>query len=167
MSGDTYTWQTNSPEETVAWGAALATGLTGGLVGLSGPLGAGKTYLTKGIARGLGVPADEPVVSPTFVLCREYAGRLRLFHLDAYRLGDSVELTALGLDEMLAAPEAVVVLEWADRFPDALPPDHLEIKLADRGPDQRELTVRFPEPPAASWLEALDAAAPRIDPAAR
>ena len=167
MSANVYTWQTNSPEQTVTWGAALATGLTGGLVGLSGPLGAGKTYLTKGIAHGLGVPADEPVVSPTFVLCREYAGRLRLFHLDAYRLGDGLELTALGLDELVAAPDAIVVLEWADRFPDALPPERLNITLADRGPDQRELTVRFPIPPAASWLATLDAAAPRIDPAAR
>lgn len=131
-----------SADETRAAGAELGRRLRGGeLIALSGPLGAGKTEFVKGLAQGLDVPADEPVVSPTFVLVREYAGRLKLYHLDAYRLQTASELSGLGFDEMRADPRAVVVIEWADRVSSALHPAliSVEIEYSDTG---RRLMIR-------------------------
>lgn len=97
----------------------------GAWIALVGDLGAGKTALTKGIGEGLSVTST--VQSPTFVLVQEHEGRLRLLHADFYRLGDAEEIDVLGLDE---AHGAVVVVEWADRFPGALPADHLRVELS-------------------------------------
>lgn len=119
-----------SPQETVNLGRAIGETLRGGeLVELCGPLGAGKTQLAKGLALGLGVPDDEPVVSPTFVLVREYQGRLVFCHCDAYRLTSTEELLALGIEEMLDGPDTVIAIEWADRFPDALAAETLHVDL--------------------------------------
>jgi tRNA threonylcarbamoyladenosine biosynthesis protein TsaE len=95
----------------------LATGLNGGeAIGLSGDLGAGKTVFVQGLARGLEV--TEPVTSPSFVIVHHYAGRLRLCHVDLYRL-DSDQVEGLGLDELIA-PDAVVAAEWSERLPPRL-----------------------------------------------
>lgn len=102
--------------------------VAGDFLALCGPLGAGKTTFVKGVALGLGVPADEPIVSPTFVLVREYEGRLRLMHADAYRLGSEEELEDLALAEL--GGSGVVLLEWADKFAAAVPPDAIRIELA-------------------------------------
>ena len=135
----------SSPEETTALGFALGTLLQGGdFLALSGALGAGKTHLIKGIAAGLGVPADEPVVSPTFVLVREYQGRLKLYHLDAYRLASAAELSALGLDEMAAEPDAVVAVEWADRVPAAVPQTACRIELEHVAEQVRRVRIAWP-----------------------
>lgn len=99
------------------------------VLAVAGPLGSGKTQLIKGVASGLRVSRHEPVVSPTFVLVREYRGRLRLYHVDAYRLSDPRELTALGFEEMLADPAAAVAVEWADRVRALLPPSSWWISL--------------------------------------
>ena len=106
----------HSPEETFALGEAWGhEAAPGWIIGLSGDLGAGKTQLVKGLARGLGV-ADR-VHSPTFTLVNEYAGgRLPLFHLDLYRLDTSEQIAAAGLEEYLAKPEGVVVIEWVERW---------------------------------------------------
>jgi len=139
---DALAWESTGPEETLRLGAALGRVLRGGdLIALSGPLGAGKTHLVKGIAAGLGVAADEPVVSPTFVLAREYVGRLRLYHLDAYRLSGADELVDLGFEEMLADPVGVVAVEWADRVPEALPPPAWRIELVHVDETTRRLRV--------------------------
>lgn len=105
----------------------------GELVALCGPMGAGKTAFAKGVAIGLDVSPDEPIVSPTFVLMREYSGRETFYHGDAYRLGSVDELLDLGFDEMLE--RGVVLLEWADKFPELLARDALrvEIEYADAG----------------------------------
>ncbi len=135
---------TNNPQQTLALGRALGQVLRGGdFLALAGPLGAGKTQLVKGIAAGLGVPADEPVVSPTFVLVREYQGRLKLYHIDAYRLRGADDLLALGLDEIAAEPDAAVALEWADRAAEAVPAGACWIDLEHRGPRQRHMCVRW------------------------
>jgi len=107
----------NSPDETAALGECWGrTAPRGWLVGLDGDLGAGKTQLVKGLARGLGI--TELVHSPTFALINQYAGgRLPLFHLDFYRLETPAEIQGAGLDEYLFDPAGVTVVEWMERWP--------------------------------------------------
>jgi tRNA threonylcarbamoyladenosine biosynthesis protein TsaE len=139
-------WRSVSPEQTLAIGRALGRLLRAGeLVALCGALGSGKTQLVKGIADGLGVPPDEPVVSPTFMLVREYAGRLKLYHIDAYRLGRADELVALGLDEMLEDAGGVVAVEWADRVAEVLPASAWWIEMSHVGEQVRGLSIRAPD----------------------
>jgi tRNA threonylcarbamoyladenosine biosynthesis protein TsaE len=119
--------RTTTPDETRSIGAAIGRAATPGtLVALVGPLGAGKTQLAKGLATGLGVTSV--VNSPTFVLMNEHAGRLRLFHVDAYRLDDPEDLLAAGLLDDRAA-EGVTVVEWADRLAGWLPDERLELAI--------------------------------------
>ena len=126
------------PDETRACGARLASGLVGGeVVALEGPLGAGKTQFVKGLAAGLGVAPEEPVVSPTFVLVREYEGRLKLYHIDAYRLASTDELLAIGFDELRSDARGVVAIEWADRVPEAIPPEAIIVRLEHAGESER------------------------------
>ena len=105
----------HSPAETEAlgerWGRAAERGL---VLALSGDLGAGKTQFVKGLARGLGVPTR--VHSPTFTLVNEYGGgRLKLFHLDLYRLETPAQILSAGIEEFLS-PDGVAVIEWAERL---------------------------------------------------
>lgn len=145
----------SSPEETHALGSAMGRSLVGGLViGLVGPLGAGKTQLVKGIAAGNAIDDVRRVTSPTFVLLNEYAGRLTLYHLDAYRLPHESALLALGFDE-LVRDDSVVVVEWADRVPGAMPHDALWIEMAPTGPTDRELLLRAEGPRAAEFVRAV------------
>ena len=154
MSG-VVCWDSRGPAQTQQFGQVLGRLLRAGdVIALRGPLGAGKTQLTKGIAIGLEVPADEPVVSPTFVLARRYIGRLRLHHLDAYRLRGADALLALGFDEMLDEPDAVVVIEWADHVAAALPPHAWWVELAHVGPRTRRLCLRVPDAQRHLWLAA-------------
>ena len=116
----------HSPAETGSlgerWGRAAQRGL---VIGLSGDLGAGKTQLVKGIARGLGITAR--VHSPTFMLVNEYGGgRLRLFHLDLYRLETRGQIVSAGLEEFLQ-PDGVTVIEWAERW------IHCGLRISDCG----------------------------------
>ncbi len=119
---------TRSAEETRALGEALGRVLgAGAVVCLVGELGAGKTVLAQGIARGLGV--REQVTSPSFVLIREYRGRLPVYHMDLYRLACPAELEELGPDEYFYG-DGVTLVEWADAVRDRLPEDHLRVELA-------------------------------------
>ena len=107
-------WLTHSPGETQALAVRLAGRLEAGdVIWLSGDLGAGKTTFTQGLGRGLDITA--PINSPTFVLIREFRGRLPLYHIDLYRLGDAREVATLGLSDYLAG-DGVCVLEWAERL---------------------------------------------------
>ena len=110
-------FETHSVAETLALGERLADRLgAGGCVGLIGPLGAGKTVLARGIARGLGVADERLVTSPTYVLVQEYPGRVPVFHVDLYRLPTpDAELAELGLEEMLE--EGVTLIERNGRIP--------------------------------------------------
>jgi tRNA threonylcarbamoyladenosine biosynthesis protein TsaE len=131
------------PADTEALGERLACELgPGDLVVLSGPLGAGKTVLVRGIARGLGVAG--PVTSPTFVIAREHrplpGGRgVPLVHVDAYRLGGAAELDDLDLDTDLA--EAVVAVEWGEGVAERLAARHLLVRLSRHPDDVRTATV--------------------------
>ena len=139
---DQGTLSTAAPEETRAIGQALGShAQAGAMLALIGPLGAGKTELAKGVAEGLGVTSV--VNSPTFVLMNEHAGRLRLFHIDAYRLDDPEEAVAAGLfDDRQAS--GVAVVEWADRVADRLPAERLELTLVPEadGSDRRQISWR-------------------------
>ncbi len=108
---------------------------------LSGPLGAGKTLFAKGLAQGLGV-APEAVTSPTFAICSEYdlADGRRLAHLDGYRLKSTAELEGAGFLDLLVAG-TIILIEWGERFRDALPADRLEIEISrpDEIPTRRRL----------------------------
>jgi tRNA threonylcarbamoyladenosine biosynthesis protein TsaE len=136
-----------SADETTtrAIGAAVAGLLgPGDVVGLAGDLGAGKTRLVQGAADALGVRG--PVLSPTFMLVREYDGDPPMHHVDAYRLSGPLELEDLGLEDVLS-PDAVVFVEWADRVAAALPDSWLELVLHIGDDDHREIEVR-PHGPA-------------------
>lgn len=132
---------TSSAAETRGIGARLgAAAPPGTLLALVGPLGAGKTQLAKGVAEGLGVTTV--VNSPTFVLMNEHVGRVRLFHVDAYRLDDPEEALAAGLlDER--GTEGVTVVEWADRLDGWLPLDRLDIGLEMDPANPERRTLRW------------------------
>jgi tRNA threonylcarbamoyladenosine biosynthesis protein TsaE len=133
--------RSTSPEQTRAIGRELGRSAPPGTVlALSGDLGAGKTQLAKGIAQGLGVTGI--VNSPTFVLMNEHVGRMRLYHIDAYRLADPEEAVAAGLlDEREI--DGLTVIEWADRLDGWLPLERLDIDLAmGPQPDDRQLRWR-------------------------
>lgn len=100
----------------------------GTVIAFKGPLGAGKTTMAKGLARGLGV--EETVTSPTFTIISEYEGRLRLHHIDAYRLSGAEDFSALGGEDILADPEGVSLVEWSERIEAALPSDSTFIELS-------------------------------------
>jgi len=138
---DTWTIETQSPEETVALGRRIGrVARAGDCLALVGELGSGKTHFAKGVAEGLGAAAAREVTSPTFVLCREYLdGRLPFYHLDAYRLSGARDLEGIGAEEMLEG-DGVAALEWADRAPEILPKDHLQIQFEVTGDSARRLT---------------------------
>ncbi|MEA4870851.1 MAG: tRNA (adenosine(37)-N6)-threonylcarbamoyltransferase complex ATPase subunit type 1 TsaE [Christensenella sp.] len=106
-------------------------------VALYGDLGAGKTALVRGMGAEAGT---SEVRSPTFTIVHEYETKPKLIHFDAYRLGSAEELFAIGFDDYLAQ-NAVVVLEWAERVPEALPKERLELCLAGSGDDPREVRL--------------------------
>ncbi len=145
----------DSTARTRAIGRALgAVAQPGSVIALCGPLGAGKTQLAKGVAAGLGISAV--VNSPTFVLMNEHPGRLRLFHIDAYRLADPEEALAAGLlDERQGS--GVTVIEWADRLAGWLPDERLEIELVpdDHAAERRTLRWRALGASHAQLAEAL------------
>jgi tRNA threonylcarbamoyladenosine biosynthesis protein TsaE len=138
-------WRSRSPAETRAAARELAEEVEpgGAAVALIGELGAGKTVFAKGVAEGLGIPA-ELLASPTFTIAHELTapGGLRLVHADLFRIESPGELEAVGWLDWLA-PGTLLLAEWADRWPSELPADRLEVRLTTpRGADERELDVR-------------------------
>ena len=118
--------QAPTAEQMQTLGARLGRAMqVGDVVGLSGPLGSGKTTFAQGIAVGLEVPAERHVASPTFALVNQHPGRVPFIHADFYRVKNDAELGELGLEE--AYDTAAAALEWAERFPQVLPADHLHI----------------------------------------
>ncbi len=119
------------------FGAILAPG---DVVALIGPLGAGKTHLSRAIAVGLGITNPRAVTSPTFVLIQEYHGPVPIFHFDAYRLSGSREFQDLGVDEYYEAG-GVCLIEWADRVATALPARYIRVEIEPLDQSRRRLTV--------------------------
>ena len=135
----THTFTTQSEAETAAAGRELAADVSAGsVVLLCGDLGAGKTAFVRGLAEGLGIPAED-VSSPTFTLMQEYrGGRVPLFHVDLYRLNGAREIEDLGLDEIAAG--GVLAIEWAERLP-RTPPDAFNVQIEYAGESERRITI--------------------------
>jgi len=143
-----------SPSATQKLGERIGTlAEAGAVVALVGDLGAGKTCLSQGIARGLGIVG--PVTSPTFVIVAAYPdARLPFFHADFYRLGDESELAEIGLGESMGE-EGGCVIEWADLYLDMLPEDHLLLALRELDPETRRLVATAHGPKSHALLEAI------------
>ena len=136
-------FHTSSEEETIELGERLAGTLPRKcVVLLIGNLGAGKTTLAKGIVKGLGAASADEVSSPTFTLIHEYSERV--YHVDLYRLDDPVAVGRLGLEELFDR-DAVVLIEWGERFPELLPAERMEIRLVRVEDEEREIEVRYSE----------------------
>ena len=130
---------TNSEQETIDLAIEFAsTLLANDVILLDGELGAGKTCLVQGVARGLGVQTI--VRSPTFVFATEHMGRLPLYHVDLYRVNDPREADGLGLDDYIEG-DGVCAVEWAERAIDLFPADHLLIEMAHVDTDGRSLRL--------------------------
>ena len=135
--------ETFCAEDTYEFGRQTASSASpGDVIALSGDLGCGKTVFSQGFAAGLGIPGM--VTSPTFTILQVYEnGRLPLYHFDLYRIAEPEELYEIGFEEYLDG-EGVTLIEWADLFPEMLPPDAISVNIRkdpSRGDDFREITV--------------------------
>ncbi len=146
---------TETPKDTMAVGEAVASLLRqGDAVALTGELGAGKTTFVRGVARALGF--DGAVASPTFTLVREYQGRLRIYHVDVYRLERVQDVLDLGLDEMVSEG-GVLLVEWGDAVEGLLPDDHLLVEFTvPSETETRHLTIIGVGPSWAARWEQLE-----------
>jgi len=148
-------WLSHSPGETQELGRRLGElARAGDIFLLSGDFGTGKTCLTQGIARGLGI--TEYTLSPSFVLVRELRGRLTLYHMDLWRLDNPAEIAELGLEEYLNG-DGVSVIEWAEKGQSVLPGEHLHITLEHVSETQRSLKFTARGARYAALLAALAA----------
>jgi len=137
----------DSEDETIRFGERLGASLRSrAVIGLTGPLGAGKTRMAQGIARGAGYSGR--VRSPSFALMHLYRGRLPVRHFDFYRLDSIDEGTAGEWEEMLEQ-DGLSLIEWADRLPEIVPPDAITIDLEPRGESARRIRMRIPLPTGA------------------
>lgn len=138
-------FKTRSEAGTLAMGERVAEMLLPApkLIVLRGDLGTGKTTLVKGVAAALGAAEAEDVTSPTFTLVHEYVGqKVRLYHLDLYRLETERELSTIGLEEMAEQPDALVLVEWGEKFPSVMARADGEIAIEHAGADERLFLVR-------------------------
>jgi tRNA threonylcarbamoyladenosine biosynthesis protein TsaE len=138
----TATFVSKSPEETFRLGRGLGEKVRAGdFLALTGELGGGKTLFTQGLARGLGVPEDEYVTSPTFTLLNIHRARLTLYHYDLFRLAGPSDALELGIDEPVFG-EGVTVVEWADRLGPEMAPERLELDFELLGELKRSIAMR-------------------------
>lgn len=126
-----------TPAETDLFGRHLGSiACPGDIFTLSGELGSGKTTLTQSIGKGLNVPTDYFITSPTFSLLHEYPGRIPLFHMDLYRLNSPEEIIELGFEDYMYG-DGLTVIEWPDRLQDLIPEHRLDINLIISGEKSR------------------------------
>jgi len=137
-------FRTHSPEATLQLAEKTAKGLKLGMVvALTGEIGSGKTVFIKGLARGLGVKDSSEVKSPTFVLLHLYEGRVPIHHFDLYRLERENELDAIGFDDFVSDPEAISLVEWAERAPGRIPKNAVQVQIKITGPSSRLIRIQF------------------------
>jgi tRNA threonylcarbamoyladenosine biosynthesis protein TsaE len=133
---------TRSPAETHALGRKIGEALsTGMVITLTGDLGSGKTAFVQGLARGLRVPPDYYITSPTYTIINEYPGRFPLFHIDLYRLTDAQAVADIGCYDMLH-PENVIAIEWPEIIASELPRDLIALHFEIRNRNTRKISIR-------------------------
>jgi len=153
MHAMNITLETSTHAETMRLGRLLAGILHPGMVvALVGDLGAGKTTLVKGIASGLLNIDEREVTSPTFTIVQEYSAGVRLYHVDAYRLGSARDLDAVGFEDCIDGG-GVTVVEWADRITEALPAETLMVFIEQTGEQHRRIRLQAATPQQASGLK--------------
>lgn len=138
---------TKSAKETEKLGKQIAVKLKAPVfIAFYGNLGAGKTTFIQAVAKGLGI--EKRVVSPTFILAREYeikenpSGLKKLYHVDLYRINNSQEAEAIGIDEMMKDNAGVVLVEWAERMKDALPEKRIDVRMENIGENKRKIIIK-------------------------
>jgi tRNA threonylcarbamoyladenosine biosynthesis protein TsaE len=142
------TFISHSRDETIALGERIgAAAPSGAIIAFRGGLGMGKTTLSKGIARGLGI--EEEISSPTYTIISEYPGRLLLRHIDAYRLRGEADFEEIGGLELLGAPGTLCLIEWSEKLHDSLDADSCIIEIEMGGTGERIFSI------SGSWLEDL------------
>ena len=151
MENRNQIFKTENPKETQTLGEKLGKTLKqGDVIALVGDLGTGKTCLTQGIARGVGIAPDEVVNSPSYILINEYNGAMPIYHIDLYRLENREEIAELGLNEYMEG-DGICIIEWAERMAEALPDTFIKINItladvnASHGDEARELKAQIPE----------------------
>lgn len=133
------TFHTNNPEETIALGERIGNRLRkGDIIAMQGTLAAGKTTITKGIAKALGI--SDNITSPTFCLISEYEGKMPLYHMDVYRLEGTDDFENLGTNDMLYG-DGVSIIEWSEKIMDALPRKTIILKLEPHDDGSRTITI--------------------------
>ena len=141
MTTNIYKYAAHSPEETFKLGQKIGSLIDDPIVlALSGDLGSGKTVFVQGLARGLDVPSEYYITSPTFTLVNEYPGRLRLYHIDLYRLDHFGDLEDIGLFDILS-DKAVVAIEWAEKLPQDFASNYLQIGFEIIDDDTRKIKL--------------------------
>lgn len=131
--------KTNNAKETEQLGRLIGESLIGGeIIAMTGDLGAGKTTMTKSIAKGLNI--DEHITSPTFTIVNEYDGRLKLFHFDVYRIGDIEEMYDIGYEEYFYSG-GVCIIEWANLIEEILPKNTINIEIYSLDENKREIMI--------------------------
>ena len=141
MASYSFKCNTHSPEETSNLGQKIGSRIAGPmLLALSGDLGSGKTVFVQGLAKGLDVPSEYYITSPTFTLVNEYPGRFHLFHIDLYRLEHYGDLEDIGLYDILSN-NAVVAIEWAEKLPDDFTANCLAIGFEIVDDDTRKINL--------------------------
>lgn len=140
MSTETYISQSENQTEEIAAKLAL-TLRRGTVICLNGDLGAGKTVFSRGFARGLGI--TEPISSPTYTIVQEYklAGKGFLYHLDLYRISNSVSALAFGVDEFLNDNNSIALVEWPERITGIIPPGAITVNIRHLSDSQREIEI--------------------------
>jgi tRNA threonylcarbamoyladenosine biosynthesis protein TsaE len=157
MNGHTAKLMVTSmnPEETFFIGKIIGRNLTeSDVVALVGDLGTGKTCLTQGIARGLDVPDEYQITSPSFTLINEYQGRMMLYHFDLYRLSRASEMDDMGYEEYLFG-QGVSVIEWADKVKGILPDDTLFVLINYADENERNIIISGQKKKIATILKEL------------
>ena len=134
-----------SPERTFEIGKVIGRSLKkGDILALSGELGSGKTCFTQGLAKGLDVPAQYNVTSPTFTLLNEYPGRLKLSHLDVYRLSGAQDIEEIGYEDYFFGP-GVIVIEWAEKIEQLIPDYGIWVFFRHVDENTREIVIAGPK----------------------
>ncbi len=136
------TFRTESPDETQALGEKLGKRLKpGDVIALIGDLGTGKTCLTQGIARGVGIAQNEVVSSPSYIIINEYNGKIPIYHIDLYRLETAAEISELGLGEYIES-DGICIIEWAERMEDGLPENCITINITWEDEKTRSIKIQ-------------------------